>query len=569
MTLTQWFIFILIIQFVHGLGTWKLYIKAGRQAWEAFIPIYNGVVLMKIINRPWWWVILLFLPIVNLIMLMVVWVETARSFGKNTYLDTFLAVATLGFYNYYLNYVADVNYIEDRSIQPKSGSGEWTSSILFAIVAATIVHTYFIQPFTIPSSSLEKSLLVGDFLFVSKFHYGARIPMTTVGAPMVHDTIPVLNKKSYLFDDNFEKRKSSLINKLQLPYLRIPGFEKIDRNEIVVFNQPADTLLNMNEFTPERSYYKPIDKKTNLVKRCVAVAGDSLEVRNGYVYINGNKNELPDRAKLQFMSNVQSINYLNDNFIKQLGSTEYYRFYIISRDRIDKYIQENFGLQAIAGDPSNFLLQAPPSENLSQVINRYRLKLTGKLIINLTDDSYNRLKNDPNIKSIEKIQSSKGYRDPSVFPHHPDYKWNTDFFGPLYIPEEGQTINLNLEVLPLYKRVITEYEGNTLQINGNQILINGEVTDSYTFKQNYYWMMGDNRNNSVDARRWGFVPFDHVVGKPVFIWMSWDGLKNPRWERFFTTVSGSGKATSFLIPFLALLFGWIGFSKWRKRKRKS
>lgn len=568
MTLTQWLIFILIIQAIHGLGTWKLYIKAGRQAWEAFTPVYNAVILMKIINRPWWWTILLFLPIVNLIMFPVIWVETARSFGKNSTLDTLLAIVTLGFYNYYLNYVANVNYIENRSLQPKSAGGDWVSSILFAIVAATIVHTYFIQPFTIPSSSLEKSLLVGDFLFVSKFHYGARVPMTTFAAPMVHDTIPVLNKKSYVFDDNFETRKTSWKNKLQLPYLRFPGFEKIDRNEIVVFNQPADTLLNMNEFRPDRNYYKPIDKKTNLVKRCVGVAGDSLEVRNGYVYINGKKNELPDRAKIQFMTEVQSINYLSDNFIEQLGSTEYYRFYIISRNNIDKYIQENFGLQAIEGDSNNFLLQASPSETLRQVINRYKLKLTGRQIINLTDESFNRLKNDPNIKSITKIQTKKGIRESSVFPHHPDYNWNTDYFGPIYIPEEGKTIDINLEVLPLYKRVITEYEGNTLQVKGNQIIINGEVTKTYTFKQNYYWMMGDNRNNSIDARRWGFVPFNHVIGKPVFIWMSWDG-KSPRWERFFTTVSGKGKATSFLIPFLVLLFGWIGFNKWRARKKEN
>jgi len=191
----QWFIFFLLIQGIHGLGTWKLYIKAGRKAWEAFIPVYNAVILMKIINRSPWWTILLFLPIINLIMFPVVWVETARSFGKNTYTDTFLAVATLGLYNYYLNYMVDVAYIENRDLHPKSSSGDWVSSILFAVVAATLVHTYFIQPYTIPSSSLEKSLLVGDFLFVSKFNYGARVPMTTVAAPMVHDTLPILNKK--------------------------------------------------------------------------------------------------------------------------------------------------------------------------------------------------------------------------------------------------------------------------------------------------------------------------------------------------------------------------------------
>lgn len=525
MTLNQWLLFLLVIQIIHGLGTWKLYIKAGRKAWEAFVPIYNGVILMKIINRPWWWVILLFLPIVNLIMLIVVWVETARSFGKNTYTDTFLAVVSLGFYNYYLNYVADVSYVENRNLQPKSSSGEWTSSILFAIVAATIVHTYFMQPFTIPSSSLEKSLLVGDFLFVSKFHYGARVPMTTVAAPMVHDTIPVANIKSYAFNDNFEERNTSWINKLQLPYLRIPGFQKIKRNDIVVFNQPADTLLNMNDFTPDRNYYKPIDKKTNLVKRCVGLPGDSLEVRNGYVFINGKQNELPDRAKLQFSYYVKPKTH------------QFRSDFLASRYDITD------GAFPIDRQISSYYMPA------------------------ISDEAVEKFKNNPNVAGIQINKQEKGKADPDIFPHDPNYPWNVDFFGPIYIPKKGTTIDINLEVLPLYKRVITEYEGNTLKVSGNQIIINDKVTDTYTFKQDYYWMMGDNRHNSIDARRWGFVPFSHVFGKAVFIWMSWDGIKNPRWERFFTTVHGEGKATSYLIPFLILLAGWIGFSKWRKRKK--
>ncbi|WP_425077044.1 signal peptidase I [Psychroserpens sp. S379A] len=523
MTITQWLIFILIIQVVHGLGTWKLYVKAGRQAWEAFVPVYNSVILMKIINRPWWWTILLFVPIVNLIMLPVVWVETARSFGKNTYQDTFLAIITLGFYNYYLNYAADVSYIEDRDLQPKSSSGDWVSSILFAVVAATIVHTYFIQPFTIPSSSLEKSLLVGDFLFVSKFHYGARIPMTTVGAPMVHDTIPVLNKKSYVFDDRFDKRESSWKNKLQLPYLRLPGFEDIERNDIVVFNQPADTLLDMNDFNPDRNYYKPIDKKTNLVKRCVGVPGDSLEIIDGYVYINGKQNQLPDRAKLQFAYDI----VLKGNYTGQQ------------------------------------ILEALKRYDITD--NPYQVD-EGAIVVQATEESVAKAKNNPYFASITRRISPKGF-DGNLFPRDPQYPWNYDNFGPIYIPKEGETINLDLDVLPLYRRLISEYEGNSLVVRGNQIIINGSPATSYTFKQNYYWMMGDNRDNSIDARAWGFVPFDHVVGKPVFIWMSWDGLKNPRWERWFTTVGGSGKATSYLIPFLVILFGWIGFSKWRKRKK--
>jgi len=527
MTFTQWLIFILIIQIIHGLGTWKLYKKAGRQAWEAFVPVYNAVILMKIIKRPWWYVILLFVPIVNLIMFPVVWVETARSFGKNEIKDTVLAIITLGFYNFYLNYIADVHYIEDRSLQPKSSSGEWVSSILFAIVAATIVHTYFIQPFIIPSSSLEKSLLVGDFLFVSKFHYGARVPMTTVALPMVHDTIPKLGVKSYLFDDRKEKHESSWKNKLQLPYMRLPGFEDIERNDIVVFNQPADTLLNMNDFQPDRNYYKPIDKKTNLVKRCVGVPGDSLEVRDGYVYINGKKNQLPDRAKLQFSFDIQ--------FKGQISSDEEVYRILKRYDITDR----------IGYDP---------------VQERY--------FVQATEENAAKARNHPNIASIEKRTTAKGV-DQNLFPRAAQFPWNYNNFGPLYIPKKGVTVKLNTEVLPLYRRVIEEYEDNDIKVNGNQITINGKTANSYTFQQDYYWMMGDNRNNSIDARAWGFVPFDHVVGKPVLIWMSWESLKNPRWERWFTTVGGSGKATSYLIPVLVLLGLIFGYNQWKKRQKKA
>jgi len=530
MTWTQWFVVILIIQIIHGLGTWKLYLKAGRRPWEAFVPIYNGIVLMKIINRPWWWILLMFLPIINLIMLPVVWVETARSFGKTQYLDTLLAVVTLGFYNYYLNYAVDVVHVKDRSGEPKSSSGQWVNSILFAIVAATFVHTYFMQPYVIPSSSLEKSLLIGDFLFVSKFHYGARAPMTSVAAPMVHDTIPLLKKKSYLFDDRIDKRKTSWKNKLQLPYLRLPGFEKIDRNEIVVFNQPADTLLDMNDFNPDRNYYKPIDKKTNLVKRCVGVPGDSLEVRNGFVFINGVQNELPDRAQLQFSYFVQpKSRTFNPNVM------------------IDRYdITDQFGI-------------------VNQE-NTYRFSA-------ISDEALSKFKNHPNVESVTKLEYPVGQRDPNVFPHDARYDWNMDHFGPIYIPEAGKTIEINTDVLPLYKRLITEYENNSLRVEGNQIYINGELTTTYTFKQDYYWMMGDNRHNSIDARSWGFVPFNHVVGKPVLIWMSFDtngkGLNKIRTDRVFSTVHGTGERVSYFIPTVLFFLALYGFFKWRRKKKAS
>ena len=171
MTSVQWFNFILILQLIHGLGTWKLYQKAGRKAWEAYVPVYNALVLFKILNRPWYWIFFIFLPVINCVMFPVIWVETARSFGKNTTKDTVLAVLSLGFYNYYLNYFLDLNHIKDREPEPKSTAGQFVNSLLYAIVVASTVHIYFLQPFIIPSSSLEKSLLVGDFLIVSKMHY--------------------------------------------------------------------------------------------------------------------------------------------------------------------------------------------------------------------------------------------------------------------------------------------------------------------------------------------------------------------------------------------------------------
>lgn len=533
MTFFQWFVLFFIIQVLHFLGTYKLYQKAGRKAWEALIPIFNAIVLMKIINRPWWWTILLFIPIVNLIMFPVIWVETIRSFGKHSKTDTWLVLLTLGFYIYYLNYISNVSYVENRSLKPRTEIGEWTSSILFAIIAATIVHTYFIQPFTIPTSSLEKTLLVGDFLFVSKINYGARIPLTTIAAPMVHDTIPIVGVKSYLYSDDFNKRNTSFLNKFQFPYLRLPRFEKIDRNEIVVFNQPADTLLDMDDFTPDRNYYKPIDKKTNLVKRAVGIPGDSLQIIQGYVFINGKRTILPDRAKPQ------------------------YNFFINTNGQ---YINQNLLIERYGA-----------REGLKYPDGKFALTEKGGYLLTLTDAEAGLIKNNPVVKGVTKLLNESGEKD-DVFPYDSSLSWNMDNYGPIYIPKKGVAVKLNKKTLPFYKRIIQEYEKNNLEIDGNKIWINGQETEKYTFKQDYYWMMGDNRQNSLDARKWGYVPFDHVVGKPVFIWLSWDkdgkGLNKIRWERMFTTVDGDGKPRSYLIYFIAILIIIFGFQKYLKYKRK-
>lgn len=529
MTFLGWFLFFIAIQILHFAATWKLYARAGRKSWEALIPVYNAVVLMTIINRPKWWTILLFLPVVNLIMFPVIWVETIRSFGKNSTTDTLLVVFSLGFYIAYLNYAGTPEYIKNRDINAKPGLQDTISSLLYAIVFATIVHTYFMQPFTIPSSSLEKSLLIGDFLLVSKFHYGARIPRTTIALPMVHDTIPVLKKKSYLFDDDLTQKETSWKNFFQLPYMRLPGFQNIKRNDIVVFNQPADTLLDMNNFSPDRNYYKPVDKKTNLVKRCVAIAGDILELRNGHVFINGKESILPDRAKLQFS-------------------------YIIK-----------------------FKMQPTSEQQITDILKLYDITdgigydpKSGNYYVQATAENAAKARNNPYIESLELKKQIKGERDPRTFPQSALYQWNSNFFGPIYIPQKGKTIELNLEVLPLYKRLITTYEGHALSINGNQIFIDGQPAKTYTFKQDYYWMMGDNRDNSIDARFWGFVPFDHVIGKPVFIWLSLDpngkGINKIRWDRMFTTVSGEGKAISFFPYAIAIFIIFTAYKKYKKRK---
>lgn len=444
-------------------------------------------------------------------------------------------------YIFYINYTQDVSYIKDRDLKPRTSTGEWVSSILFAVVAATIVHTYFMQPYTIPTSSLEKTLLVGDFLFVSKFHYGARTPMTPISFPMVHDTIPVVKSRSYVADP-------------QIPYFRLPGFQKIKRNDIVVFSWPTDTLV---EITPpgKGSVIKPIDKKSNYVKRCVGLPGDSLSVRDGYVFINGKQNELPDRAKLQ---HSYWVKYKSPQL--RLNDNQLYSRYDIT-DATVEYNEETLEFRIAA----------------------------------ITEAMAERIKNHPNVESVRRVLKPAGEPEiqryyglnneivtntKSIFPNNGRVSWNTDNFGPVYIPEAGKTVAITPESVDFYKRIIEVYEGselgidNTISTSGTQVLLNGEPITEYTFKMDYYWMMGDNRNNSQDARMWGYVPFNHVVGKPVFVWFSWDsratGIMNKiRWERLFTTVGGSGEPVSYFKYFVILLGGWLVFNFFRKKRKKT
>ena len=563
MTTTEWLLFILGLQAVHFLGTYRLYIKAGRKGWEALVPIYNAVVLMQIIRRPKWWVILLFIPIINLMMFPAVWVETLRSFGRTKWVDTLLVILTLGLYLFVINYDSKTTYDKDRDLNSKSWFGEWISALLFAVIAATLVHNYFIQPYIIPTGSLEKTLLIGDFLFVSKFHYGARTPTSAVAFPMVHDTIPIIKKRSYL-------------KKPQLPYFRLPGFQDVKRNDIVVFSWPADTVRKF--FVKEKGIIKPIDKKSNYVKRCVGIPGDSLEIINGFVYINGVQNALPDRAKTQYTHYGYNNKGVSSRKLLDAGYKDFNRKYKIRKatqaayDAIAPYI-----LGVLSNDDEYYTVITPSSGIPPEIIGKLRISakelLDAKKEITLTVLEAKEILRTGIVDSIVQRITQTKTANINFFPNAIPYDWNEDNFGPILIPKAGMTVDINEQTLPLYKKIIREYEKNVLSKEGSTIFINGKEASSYTFEQDYYWMMGDNRHRSEDSRYWGYVPEDHVVGKPVLVWFSIDGINDGiknwsvRWDRLMTTVGGTGKPISFFPYVAAILLGWQILVFIRKRKK--
>lgn len=362
--------------------------------------------------------------------------------------------------------------------KPKSKTREWVDAIVFAVIAATIIRTFFIEAYTIPTPSMEKSLLVGDFLFVSKVNYGPRVPMTPLAFPFAHHTMPLTrNAKSYS-------------EAIQLPYYRLPGFEDIEREDVVVFNFPADEVD------------RPVDKRENYIKRCVAIAGDTLEIIDSEIFVNGKKQPEPEHAELSYKIYTNGDNF-NYDALRDLG---------LSRDDLGA---RNF--------------QIDRSRNV------YYFK-------SLTDKQVEAIRSFGNVTGVEPTILGEGERDDGgiVFPGDTSLHWNRDNYGPLWIPKKGATVQLSAENLNIYERVISHYEGKDLEVRGNEIYINGTRTDSYTFEMDYYFMIGDNRHNSLDSRYWGFVPEDHIVGKALFIWMSWDKdgsfLNKIRWNRLFNGI---------------------------------
>ena len=564
MTISQWLLFIAIVQLIHFFGTWKLYQKAGFKSWQAAIPVYNAIVLMQIINRPKWWVVMLFIPIINLIIFPVVWVEIARSFGKNSTTDTLLTLLSFGLYIYVINYRDQSNYIENRSLQPRTAFGEWFSSILFAVVIATLVHTYFIQPYIIPTGSLEKTLLTGDFLFVSKYHYGARVPQTAVSFPMVHDTIPVAKIRSYLKNP-------------EIPYMRLPRLQKIKRNEIVVFSWPADTVRQF--FKKEARVDKPIDKKSNYVKRCVAIPGDTLEIIDGIIHINGEQTVLPDRAKPLYGYTAYSKTGISARELIKQGINDLKRRFRIENDITQQQLNALFANKINVIRQGDMLIAITGSRGIPRsLIRKERLRVTElretKKTVFLTLDEANSLTNNISLDSlVRNINQTKTYNT-NFFPNDIRYNWNEDNFGPIVMPKQGITVVITRENIALYKKLIRDYENKSLEEINGTYYIDGKATDTYTFEKDYFWMMGDNRHRSEDSRFWGFVPDNHIVGKPIFIWMSIDGINDGisnwkvRWDRVFTTTNGDGEPVSYRWHFLAGLIVYQLVVRIRKRRKK-
>jgi signal peptidase I len=379
--------------------------------------------------------------------------------------------------------VSDILFFETISWQfwkkkkkkeKKSKKGElrnWIEAILFAVVAATILRTFLIEAYTIPTSSMEKSMLIGDFLFVSKTSYGPRVPITPIAFPLVHHTLP------------FSKNKKSYSEAIKLPYHRMKGFGEVKRNDCVVFNWPAEKLG------------RPVDKKENYVKRCVGVPGDKIEIINGALKVNDQPQEEPIGMKKQFIYKVKTTNTgLNPKIL-------YDKFDITEGRR--------------GGNP-----------------NEYNLFLT--------DNSSEGIKKFNNVISVEKNIDTNKRNLEYIFPNNKLTDWNIDNFGPIVIPKNGSSVKLDSSNIDLYRDIIEIYESNLLNVENNKIFINDTLVSEYTFKMDYYWMMGDNRHNSADSRMWGFVPENHIVGKALFVWMSWDtnakGLKKIRWDRLFTSV---------------------------------
>ena len=498
-------IYLLIWIIGWHIGLYGMFKKAGITPWKALIPFYNTWFMVTKSNINKWWFWLQLIPIVGQFITIWITIIFVMHFGKFNLIEHTLTVFVPFIYLPYLGFNNVDKFIGEQGFKKykKPVSREWIDALVFAVVAATIIRTFIFEPYVIPTGSMEKTLLVNDFLFASKLSYGPRIPATPLSFPFVHNTMPM------------SPYTPSYIKSVQLPYKRLPGYTQIKRNDVVVFNFPAgDTIINEEGYLSAQPYYDilrmqyggnrdklfaehnilvhPYDKTDFYIKRLVAMPGDVIEVKNSYVFVNGQPAYLPPHSQTEYT--VETTAPFSEDFLKnELGIDE-----DNERDQIRTY------------------------ENN-----------TNKLVINMTEDEAQKVKAQPNVKNIMRyLDTVRGY----TFPYdNVNYTWSTDNFGPLKIPQKGVALQLTPVSMPLYERLITVYEHNDLKTENGKYFINGKETTTYIPKYNYYWMMGDNRHRSQDSRFWGFVPETHIVGKAVMIWFSWkNGL--PRWKRLFSQI---------------------------------
>ncbi|SHM79256.1 signal peptidase I [Chryseobacterium carnipullorum] len=535
-------VYVLILSVLMGISTWKLFKKMGYSPLFAFIPFYNYFIILKETEHPKWWAIFSYLPIVGPIMMSAFHIYLMKKFGKSLVKDQLLTVI-LPFI-----YMATVNYSKDAEVEDENSNDlfitdeeknakkkdTFLGSITFAVVFATIIHVFVTQPFGIPTGSMERTLLVGDFLFVNKWSYGYRMPMRPVAIPFLQGTIMDTGQKGNPKDD-----PKSYVDGIKLPYTRIFQFSKPQKNDVVVFNYPRDSV------------HTAIDRKDPYVKRCVAVAGDTFEMRAGRLFVNGKSETVLGDQEVQHRYIVNTGSQLD---IPALYKT--YGFLPVQEVQGEKgYI---YAFQGLTDKTAKEIKQLPQVIDMKEDITP-----KGEAAVYYRDEAKT------------KIDTTQ-----SIFPIN--QPWNQDWYGPLRIPKKGDVVAVNNETLPLYQWIISQYEHNNLEKKNGKIFINGKEANNYTIQQDYYMMVGDNRDASLDARFFGFVPEENIVGKPMFTWMSLQGAFSDssstyqapfkvRWDRMFkATNTGEANKTSYwwvAAMILILFFGWEYFMKLFGKKK--
>lgn len=502
----------LLLVMLPSWGIYKLFIKAGVPGWKAFVPFYNTWTMQELAERPKYWAILQLVPVAGWFITMGIFIEFVKLFGKFSLLSHTLSAFFPMFYFPYIAPQKETRFIGAEAVRKnykKTGAREWVDAGVFAVVAATLIRTFVFEAYTIPTGSMEKTLLINDFLFVSKLTYGPRIPNTPLSVPFVHATLPGGLTKSY-------------VEWIKIPYTRWFA-SPVKRNDIVVFNFPAgDTMINKEDYLSAVPYYlvckqlgngnidagrqiilanpdeyplvvRPVDKRENYVKRCVAIAGDTLQLKDGILSINGTAAYVPPKSEMYY--EVETSGQTLDP--------------AVMKEEYDVDMESNEKQELMA--------------NTGKGANNY--------IMQLTTDAKDKMLKSGLAKSI-KLYMRKERTD---FPYDSIHtEWMVDNYGPLWVPKKDASITITAENYPLYSRIINVYEHNTSEWKEGKFFLNGAASNQYTFKMNYYWMMGDNRHGSQDSRFWGFVPEDHVVGEAWLIWMSWE--HGVRWSRLFRRI---------------------------------